>query len=160
MDSLHKIHIALQGHDYPPEANVRKELIDTVRRVIGPIATPDTLHWAPGLPKTRSGKIMSKQRLSAVLTAILLACCLACLLSGLSVIWACLGLCRHFLFSRDRLAHLFSDLLMLSSVANAAQANCLIFDIACLQRTSISSCQNQSCHMPACRMHLRGVTLH
>ena len=51
---------AVQGHDYPPEANVRKELIDTVRRVIGPIATPDCIHWAPGLPKTRSGKIMSE----------------------------------------------------------------------------------------------------
>lgn len=62
-----KVLISVQGHDYPPEANVRKELIDTVRRVIGPIATPDTLHWAPGLPKTRSGKIMSKHTASLVL---------------------------------------------------------------------------------------------
>lgn len=31
-----------------------------VRRVIGPIATPDVIHWAPGLPKTRSGKIMRR----------------------------------------------------------------------------------------------------
>jgi len=28
--------------------------------VIGPIATPDVIHWAPGLPKTRSGKIMRR----------------------------------------------------------------------------------------------------
>ena len=31
-----------------------------VRTVIGPIATPDVIHWAPGLPKTRSGKIMRR----------------------------------------------------------------------------------------------------
>ena len=36
------------------------ELIKHVRREIGPIATPDHLHWAPGLPKTRSGKIMRR----------------------------------------------------------------------------------------------------
>jgi acetyl-CoA synthetase len=31
-----------------------------VRTAIGPIATPDVIHWAPGLPKTRSGKIMRR----------------------------------------------------------------------------------------------------
>jgi len=31
-----------------------------VREVIGPIATPDVIHWAPALPKTRSGKIMRR----------------------------------------------------------------------------------------------------
>jgi hypothetical protein len=31
-----------------------------VRKVLGPIATPDHIHWAPGLPKTRSGKIMRR----------------------------------------------------------------------------------------------------
>jgi len=31
-----------------------------VRAVIGPIATPDVIHWAPALPKTRSGKIMRR----------------------------------------------------------------------------------------------------
>jgi len=31
-----------------------------VRKEIGPIATPDLLQWAPGLPKTRSGKIMRR----------------------------------------------------------------------------------------------------
>jgi acetyl-CoA synthetase len=31
-----------------------------VRNEIGPIATPDYIHWAPGLPKTRSGKIMRR----------------------------------------------------------------------------------------------------
>jgi len=39
---------------------LRKELIKHVRNVIGPIATPDHLQWAPGLPKTRSGKIMRR----------------------------------------------------------------------------------------------------
>jgi acetyl-CoA synthetase len=39
---------------------LRKELIAWVRKEIGPIATPDYLQWAPGLPKTRSGKIMRR----------------------------------------------------------------------------------------------------
>ena len=43
----------------PTEA-LRKELIDLVREEIGPIAKPDVIQWAPGLPKTRSGKIMRR----------------------------------------------------------------------------------------------------
>jgi len=39
---------------------LRKELVAHVRSEIGPIATPDHLQWAPGLPKTRSGKIMRR----------------------------------------------------------------------------------------------------
>lgn len=39
---------------------LRRELIDWVRREIGPIATPDVIHFAMGLPKTRSGKIMRR----------------------------------------------------------------------------------------------------
>ena len=39
---------------------LRHELIDTVRRVIGPIALPDRIQFAPALPKTRSGKIMRR----------------------------------------------------------------------------------------------------
>ena len=39
---------------------LRKELIAHVRKEIGPIAAPDHLQWAPGLPKTRSGKIMRR----------------------------------------------------------------------------------------------------
>ena len=39
---------------------LRKELVAWVRKEIGPIATPDHLQWAPGLPKTRSGKIMRR----------------------------------------------------------------------------------------------------
>jgi acetyl-CoA synthetase len=39
---------------------LRKQLIAWVRKEIGPIATPDHLQWAPGLPKTRSGKIMRR----------------------------------------------------------------------------------------------------
>ncbi|MGE3624322.1 MAG: acetate--CoA ligase [Bdellovibrionales bacterium] len=40
--------------------DLRKELIAWVRKEIGPIATPDTIQWAPALPKTRSGKIMRR----------------------------------------------------------------------------------------------------
>ena len=39
---------------------LKKELVAWVRKEIGPIATPDYLQWAPGLPKTRSGKIMRR----------------------------------------------------------------------------------------------------
>jgi acetyl-CoA synthetase len=39
---------------------LRKELVKLVRTEIGPIATPDIIQWAPGLPKTRSGKIMRR----------------------------------------------------------------------------------------------------
>ncbi|UOF02602.1 acetate--CoA ligase [Bdellovibrio reynosensis] len=43
-----------------PSDEVRKELVQTVRKEIGPIATPDLIQWAPRLPKTRSGKIMRR----------------------------------------------------------------------------------------------------
>jgi acetyl-CoA synthetase len=44
----------------PPSDALRKELVAWVRKEIGAIATPDWLQWAPGLPKTRSGKIMRR----------------------------------------------------------------------------------------------------
>jgi len=40
--------------------SLKKELIDTIRTKIGPIATPDFIHFSDGLPKTRSGKIMRR----------------------------------------------------------------------------------------------------
>ena len=43
-----------------PTDELRKELVSCVRKEIGPIATPDFIQWAPGLPKTRSGKIMRR----------------------------------------------------------------------------------------------------
>ncbi len=43
-----------------PSDELHKELIAWVRKEIGPIAAPDHLQWAPGLPKTRSGKIMRR----------------------------------------------------------------------------------------------------
>jgi acetyl-CoA synthetase len=45
---------------YEPSEGLRKELVALVRKEIGPIATPDVIQWAPGLPKTRSGKIMRR----------------------------------------------------------------------------------------------------
>ena len=44
----------------PPSDALRRELAQQVRKEIGPIATPDVIQWAPGLPKTRSGKIMRR----------------------------------------------------------------------------------------------------
>lgn len=43
-----------------PSEELRKELVQHVRALIGPIASPDLIQWAPGLPKTRSGKIMRR----------------------------------------------------------------------------------------------------
>ncbi|MBM3488443.1 MAG: acetate--CoA ligase [Alphaproteobacteria bacterium] len=43
-----------------PTEKLRQELVQWVRKEIGPIATPDLIQWAPGLPKTRSGKIMRR----------------------------------------------------------------------------------------------------
>ena len=43
-----------------PSDDLRKALVTTVRNEIGPIATPDKIQFAPGLPKTRSGKIMRR----------------------------------------------------------------------------------------------------
>jgi acetyl-CoA synthetase len=43
-----------------PSEDLRKALVQQVRQDIGPTATPDHIQWAPGLPKTRSGKIMRR----------------------------------------------------------------------------------------------------
>ncbi|TQM91559.1 acetate--CoA ligase [Roseinatronobacter monicus] len=43
-----------------PTEELRKELVKWVRQEIGPIASPDLIQWSPGLPKTRSGKIMRR----------------------------------------------------------------------------------------------------
>ncbi len=48
----------MQGED--PSEDLRGELVQWVRTQIGPIASPDAIQWAPGLPKTRSGKIMRR----------------------------------------------------------------------------------------------------
>jgi acetyl-CoA synthetase len=52
-------YVTLNASEQPSEA-LRKELAQWVRKQIGPIATPDLIQWAPGLPKTRSGKIMRR----------------------------------------------------------------------------------------------------
>jgi acetyl-CoA synthetase len=52
-------YVTLKSGERADEA-LRKELVGWVRKEIGPIATPDHLQWAPGLPKTRSGKIMRR----------------------------------------------------------------------------------------------------
>ena len=52
-------YVILMGDEQPSE-ELRKELIAQVRKVIGPIALPDVILFAPGLPKTRSGKIMRR----------------------------------------------------------------------------------------------------
>tara|TARA_R110002072_G_scaffold27564_19_gene89715 strand:- start:2137 stop:4077 length:1941 start_codon:yes stop_codon:yes gene_type:complete len=48
----------MEGHE--PSEELRSELVQWVRKDIGPIASPDLIQWAPGLPKTRSGKIMRR----------------------------------------------------------------------------------------------------
>ncbi len=46
--------------DEEPSTDLKNELVQWVRKEIGPIASPDEIQWAPGLPKTRSGKIMRR----------------------------------------------------------------------------------------------------
>jgi acetyl-CoA synthetase len=52
-------YVTLMAGEEPSEA-LRKELVAWVRKEIGPIASPDLIQFAPGLPKTRSGKIMRR----------------------------------------------------------------------------------------------------
>jgi acetyl-CoA synthetase len=52
-------YVTLKAGEEPTEP-LRRELVQWVRKEIGPIATPDLIQWAPGLPKTRSGKIMRR----------------------------------------------------------------------------------------------------
>ena len=52
-------YVTLNAHETPSD-ELRKTLVAWVRKEIGPIATPDAIQFAPGLPKTRSGKIMRR----------------------------------------------------------------------------------------------------
>ncbi len=52
-------YVTLKDEATPSDA-LKRELVACVRRDIGPIAAPDAIQWAPGLPKTRSGKIMRR----------------------------------------------------------------------------------------------------
>jgi acetyl-CoA synthetase len=52
-------YVTLKAGGLPSDA-LKKELVATVRKIIGPTATPDLIQFAPGLPKTRSGKIMRR----------------------------------------------------------------------------------------------------
>jgi len=53
------VYVTLNAGETPSE-ELRKELVGWVRKEISPIAAPDLIQWAPGLPKTRSGKIMRR----------------------------------------------------------------------------------------------------
>ncbi|PID44615.1 MAG: acetate--CoA ligase [Proteobacteria bacterium] len=48
------------NHDVVPTDELKKELVGWIREEIGPVASPDIIQWADGLPKTRSGKIMRR----------------------------------------------------------------------------------------------------
>ncbi len=52
-------YVTLKAGEQPSDA-LKKELVGTVRQIIGPTATPDWIQFSPGLPKTRSGKIMRR----------------------------------------------------------------------------------------------------
>jgi len=52
-------YVTLKAGEEPTE-ELRRELVQRVRKEIGAIAAPDLIQWAPGLPKTRSGKIMRR----------------------------------------------------------------------------------------------------
>ena len=48
------------GSGIEPIEEIKNELVNIVAKEIGAIAKPDIIQWAPGLPKTRSGKIMRR----------------------------------------------------------------------------------------------------
>jgi acetyl-CoA synthetase len=52
-------YVTLQ-HNVAKTDDLKKALVAHVRKVVGPIASPDQIQWADGLPKTRSGKIMRR----------------------------------------------------------------------------------------------------
>src|SRR6185436_15626202 len=52
-------YVSLMAGEQPTDA-LKTELVQWVRKEIGPIASPDVIQFAPGLPKTRSGKIMRR----------------------------------------------------------------------------------------------------
>ncbi|HZZ35478.1 MAG TPA: acetyl-coenzyme A synthetase, partial [Caulobacteraceae bacterium] len=52
-------YVTLKADQTPTDA-LRADLVKWVRHEIGPFAAPDVIQWAPGLPKTRSGKIMRR----------------------------------------------------------------------------------------------------
>jgi acetyl-CoA synthetase len=52
-------YVIVQGH-HQDEEGTRKDILQTVTRIIGPIAKPDKIQFVSGLPKTRSGKIMRR----------------------------------------------------------------------------------------------------
>src|SRR5688572_12772211 len=52
-------YVTLMAGEHPTE-DLRKDLVQWVRKEIGPFASPDLIQFAPGLPKTRSGKIMRR----------------------------------------------------------------------------------------------------
>jgi acetyl-CoA synthetase len=53
-------YVTLMAGNNEDREQLRGELIDLVRSEIGPFARPEHIQWAPGLPKTRSGKIMRR----------------------------------------------------------------------------------------------------
>ena len=57
-DSIYAYVTLMDGVEATEE--LRKELVAHVRKEIGPIASPDVIQFSPGLPKTRSGKIMRR----------------------------------------------------------------------------------------------------
>jgi acetyl-CoA synthetase len=48
------------SHKHGNDDDMRRNIMQTVSRIIGPIAKPDKIQFVPGLPKTRSGKIMRR----------------------------------------------------------------------------------------------------
>lgn len=52
--------LLLQKKKHPEDELAKKDILETVTRIIGPIAKPDKIQFVNGLPKTRSGKIMRR----------------------------------------------------------------------------------------------------
>jgi len=57
-EAIYAYIVLKEGHH--PSEELRKALVNHIRKVIGPVATPDVIQFVSGLPKTRSGKIMRR----------------------------------------------------------------------------------------------------
>lgn len=75
--NLHSSGLAMlfSAHPSPSGRSARCLASPQVRTEIGPFAAPDVIHWAPGLPKTRSGKIMRRSEWLCTSCAMLRTCC-------------------------------------------------------------------------------------
>ena len=129
--NLHSSRLALLFSAHPSlslAAPARCLAWPQVRTEIGPFAAPDVIHWAPGLPKTRSGKIMRRSEWLCTCCAMLRTCCAMLRHAGLRMrlAWRCKAACQHVPAAAPRALWPRSSLLVLSLCPHAAPSILLL----------------------------------